>query len=837
MSLSHLYRDGEGRIDDDDDERENFEITDWDLQNEFNPNRQRHWQTKEEATYGVWAERDSDDERPSFGGKRARDYSAPVNFISAGLKKGAAEEAELEDSDDEEKPVKQDDFPKDFGPRKLKTGGNFKPSQKGFAGGTKSFMDFGSWERHTKGIGQKLLQKMGYVPGRGLGKNAQGIINPIEAKQRKGKGAVGAYGSERTTQSMQDFPVVDSEEEAEEEFQKELSQWRKDPSGSKKKPKYSYKTVEELKAKGRISKKLTAPQKELSQVKVIDMTGREQKVYYSYSQISHKHNVPDDGLPLQSQQLPQSGKEAKAPGFALSELEHNLQLLIDLTEQEIIQNDRQLQYERDMVVNLFHELEKMTEVLDHEERVIFNLSKVLEMVEECERRMQPNCSNPLTLDECARIFETLQDKYYEEYRMSDRVDLAVAIVYPLMKEYFKEWDPLKDCTYGTEIISKWKSLLENDQLLSHGGQDLSADAFHRLIWEVWMPFVRNIVTQWQPRNCDPMVDFLDSWVHIIPVWILDNILDQLIFPKLQKEVENWNPLTDTVPIHSWIHPWLPLMQARLEPLYSPIRSKLSSALQKWHPSDSSAKLILQPWKDVFTPGSWEAFMVKNIVPKLGMCLGELVINPHQQHMDAFYWVIDWEGMISVSSLVGLLEKHFFPKWLQVLCSWLSNSPNYEEITKWYLGWKSMFSDQVLAHPSVKDKFNEALDIMNRAVSSNVGAYMQPGARENIAYLTHTERRKDFQYEAMQERREAENMAQRGIGVAASSVPMNFKDLIETKAEEHNIVFMPVIGKRHEGKQLYTFGRIVIYIDRGVVFVQGEKTWVPTSLQSLIDMAK
>lgn len=182
------------------------------------------------------------------------------------------------------------------------------------------------------------------------------------------------------------------------------------------------------------------------------MTGREQKVYYSYSQISHKHNVPDDGLPLQSPQPPQPGKEAKAPGFALPELEHNLQLLIDLTEQEIIQNDRQLQYERDMVVNLSHELEKMSEVLDHEERLISNLSKVLEMVEECERRMQPNCSDPLTLDECARVFETLQDKYYEEYRMSDRVDLAVAIVYPLMKEYFKEWDPLKVSCWGNEPL-------------------------------------------------------------------------------------------------------------------------------------------------------------------------------------------------------------------------------------------------------------------------------------------------------------------------------------------------------------------------------------------------
>lgn len=181
----------------------------------------------------------------------------------------------------------------------------------------------------------------------------------------------------------------------------------------------------------------------------------------------------------------------------------------------------------------------------------------------------------------------------------------------------------------------------------------------RLMWETWMPYVRGIIGQWQPRNCIPMVDFLDSWGHLIPIWILDNILDQLVFPKLQKEVgrgpcsrlpgrargvwkwrgclwpgfwkvlhhragfcsglqvESWNPLTDTVPIHSWIHPWLPLMQARLEPLYSPIRQKLANALQKWHPSDSSAKLILQPWKEVFTPGSWEAFMVKNIVPKLG----------------------------------------------------------------------------------------------------------------------------------------------------------------------------------------------------------------------------
>lgn len=48
-----------------------------------------------------------------------------------------------------------------------------------------------------------------------------------------------------------------------------------------------------------------------------------------------------------------------------------------------------------------------------------------------------------------------------------------------------------------------------------------------------------------------------------------------------------------------------------------------------------------------------------------LCLSELVVNPHQQHMDPFHWVMDWEGMLSPSSMVGLLDKNFFRKWLQV----------------------------------------------------------------------------------------------------------------------------------------------------------------------------
>lgn len=56
-----------------------------------------------------------------------------------------------------------------------------------------------------------------------------------------------------------------------------------------------------------------------------------------------------------------------------------------------------------------------------------------------------------------------------------------------------------------------------------------------------------------------MIDFLEKWIPMIPGWILENILQQLILPRLQHDVEEWNPLTDTLPIHTWIHPWLPLL--------------------------------------------------------------------------------------------------------------------------------------------------------------------------------------------------------------------------------------------------------------------------------------
>ena len=837
----------------DDDEVMRFEITDHDLDNEFNFGLRRPRISKNRATYGIWAEdsdgEDDPDARVSFsGGGSSRskgDMTAPVGFVSAGFKKTAKEEAaELQKRGEPESVEDANDSPSTSFKPKAKRKQKFKPEftgtqfsglrQAGQANPMSLGKGFGDWEKHTRGIGAKLLLKMGFEAGKGLGKELQGRSTIVEAHLRRGRGAIGAYGKEGNRPKK--FEQKDSEEEEEEEFQDKLHQWKKGQGAGgqgNKKVKYIYKSADQVLEDGKWRQVSTGPEGG-EKVKIIDMTGKEQRVLSSYHAISAQK--------MQNPELDHHGRttddvKVKEVIYDLPELRHNIDLILDQCEEELISTDRSLKFHKNRIEVLRQEEEKLAVLCEREQNEIQTLNELLEAVEKLESFHE---KGDLDLESAKQMFEKMQDKFPQDYRYLEMPYMAMTIVVPLLKKRLQDWSPMTAPHVHMDEFIQWKSLLQMPNA-QEKRQTEPMDPFHHLLWESWMPSIRLAITSWNPQTPDALIKLLNVWSEIIPHWMKMNIQDHILLPKLQAAVEMWDPTRDRVPIHSWLHPWLPVLDNQLEIVYPTIRNKLASALRAWHPRDSSAKQILLPWKDIFDRAAMYSFILKNILPKLEQSWAlDLVINPVDQSLDPWHWIMEWIDFVPPAAMINLLERHFFPKWLQVLASWLNQNPNYNEVTNWYIGWKDQFPRDLLATPQVQHQLQQALEMMTRVVNMNSGHPMarQPGAKEAMIYLSTTEREKQHH-----EMRVGATSAAASVSEAvklASSVASSggsYKDLIARRCEERDIVFRPVASRYQEGKQVYQCGHVLIYLDRNAIFVQSKNQanqWIPTSLNSLLD---
>lgn len=49
---------------------------------------------------------------------------------------------------------------------------------------------------------------------------------------------------------------------------------------------------------------------------------------------------------------------------------------------------------------------------------------------------------------------------------------------------------------------------------------------------------------------------MEAWEPLLPGAVLQYIMDSLVLPRLRLAVQAWDPLRDTVALHTWVHPWL-----------------------------------------------------------------------------------------------------------------------------------------------------------------------------------------------------------------------------------------------------------------------------------------
>jgi tuftelin-interacting protein 11 len=256
----------------------------------------------------------------------------------------------------------------------------------------------------------RMMAKMGYQPGQGLGKSGEGILNPIEVKLRPQGAGIGAIremtpaarAEAKRARRLRGEEVSDSEEEArkkKERKQRKPGSTGNTPSGTPlrvKKNKTKFLTADEISAS---AKGLEVPSALKS---IVDYTGKEAKLLTSAS------GVMDRGLSMEDESL----KIAKRARRDLESFASEWKGL----------EDRKAYIQKEEI--------RLTTELDEQAEEIRRLQGMVDVVNSLQALSLGGESN--SIEDIVTKLEVLQSEYKNEIEDHDLAEVAVAALHPLV---------------------------------------------------------------------------------------------------------------------------------------------------------------------------------------------------------------------------------------------------------------------------------------------------------------------------------------------------------------------------------------------------------------------
>jgi tuftelin-interacting protein 11 len=329
--------------------------------------------------------------------------------------------------------------------------------------------DFAAFEKYTKGIGSKLLMKMGYKLGQGLGADGKGIATPIDVKLRPAKMGLGHGGFDERTKKVkeeQKEKVIDSEMDADRPVR--LDRWKK-VGMRKRRP--LYKTAREI-LQDQASQAAPVDAAPIATT-IRDLTGKEERVLTDLSQLSTS----------------MIGKDGRLP-----ELRFNVQMIIGLCQNDVVNTGKQILLEKAHQEQRLKEKQELQDVLVIDSAKLDRLKKVMSIVVECKALYADRSKELLESKDPSLIMSAFRDYFqllgsdYRKEVFENRIDAFVmALLTPLLRAAMSDWDPLRNPRFAIEELEE----LANVFVEVEGTTVMTA--FESMIYLVWYPRVRQAI--------------------------------------------------------------------------------------------------------------------------------------------------------------------------------------------------------------------------------------------------------------------------------------------------------------------------------------------------------
>ncbi|CAB62413.1 RNA-binding splicing factor [Schizosaccharomyces pombe] len=623
---------------------------------------------------------------------------------------------------------------------------------------------------NTTGFGAKMLEKMGYKQGQGLGANAEGIAEPVQSKlrpERVGLGAVRERTEKQRKEAIARGEISDSEDEKHTVKQKPLREKKKKP----------------LKSSEEISKDMGSYNLPRFLASLIDASLNDTKEIEFVT--SNKEELGLEGRDMSTSGINQLSRLARV------ECEHHASAW------------QQLQARRAYVKM---ELKRVTTEFDEKSVEISRLEKLLGKVMEVKSRSMEFTVPEAEIDVIEKrlqplnnLIETLPVEFSEASMHFELDSVAVSILAFVLSEPIKNWDVWKHPYFMLESFLSWKNSLyskdfrpkreesstfmdidvEFDDELE--GQSLTH--YESFMMFVWKKKIGEELKKWIIQDSLKALQLLEAWDPVVPEKVKDSLIQDDILPRLKDAVSKWNPklkLKKNDSLHHCIFPWLPYLEKHADSLLQSVLVQFSLILSPWKIKNGSID-DFSVWRSAFANDALDRLLEKVILPKLEKLMDEeLVIDPSNQDLEIFFIILSWKGSFKAMVFGQLFADHFFPKWLETLYQWLTEAPNFDEASEWYTWWKSVFPKDLLSNAYIQQGFSKGLDMMNECLENKSITAPLPFAKDSTKGVN------------LQFSKEKHEFTAESDDTTSYDEPLvSFRELVEEFCAENSLLFVPL----------------------------------------------
>ena len=602
------------------------------------------------------------------------------------------------------------------------------------------------------GKGYKILKMAGYQLGKGLGKEEQGITDPIFVKKRKER--VGIKNDEENLNEDLDLGDGNNNnfilgkkrmheeknyEETNEEFNNFeliLEEYNKD----KDKDKNSEKIWNLLDEDRKIKKKYH------------NKGGR----YFGF--LKYKKKFKEDFPELK-------GKEINLKilsNLQKDELKEKISKMILVTKEKIIDKLRQY-YENENNKFIYEKVHNNT----NKEKNAINENLEDENIFLQKIQKNPKYKEPDKHESLSDIINFI-DEYLNLYNINPKIykkimsrftlyclkttisfieEINLDIKTILDKDKGKEisiiCSKIKDLLYKTfnsneenfigEIKNKNNNNIINPLEQDDFDYDKANDYYNMFIYQIiFNKIIFYIENKWDAQNSKPIINISHLYSQILPKSIIDilnkkistSIINYLnknyhfIFSQNEKANENLN-------IHNWIHPLLDILSLdALTSILKLIEEKIQNSIKTWNLNNYQEGYLLinllSPWSKLFEENFWKNLYHNFFSPNIHKMFSGLYLKLEEKiedlHCFKLMFSLNDKKIIPSKKCSKILKKYFLPKLKNFIKEkankYRNNYEKNEMLLKWCSDAVNFIKTKNNIYEDIKDDLNDCLLLLN-----------------------------------------------------------------------------------------------------------------------------